>query len=161
MVGAGQTNRAAFRPAPRPAGAPGRGRGVLVALLGLVALWVWGTAGCGPPPSNASAAPTEEQRLLPVIVRTQQERVGKLAAEAAKLGDELTSLRLRQRILEQYGRPDLAAALEPEAEQQAERLVKLRTRLADAEEALRAYQDYAARAEEIASRGRRAEAPEH
>jgi hypothetical protein len=51
----------------------------------------------------------------------------------AKVGDEVAALRLRRRVLDQHGRPDLAAALEPDAEQQAEWLKKLRTRLAGAE----------------------------
>ena len=133
----------------RPSGAP-------AALLVLVALLTWGNTSCGPPPAGASPARTEEQRLLREIIRRQEERVAEAASETATLQDALADLRLRQRILDQYGRPDLAAALEPEAELQAERLRALQARLADADEALRAYRDYASRsrAEGPAGRGR-------
>jgi hypothetical protein len=119
--------------------------------VGALAVWLAGavlpaagTGGCGPPTANAGAANWEEQRLLPAIVRHQEERATRAAA-AAGARDDLVPLRLRQRMLEQSGRPDLAVALVAEAQKKAAEVRASQRPLADEEATLQASREYAAR----------------
>lgn len=84
--------------------------------------------------------------MIPHIVRQQEQRVrgARQAFEAAR--DDLLALRLRQRMLMQHGRADLAAGLEPLAEEKEGEVRRLQLRLSDEEAALTAYREYAHRA---------------
>ncbi|HEX2066817.1 MAG TPA: hypothetical protein VHI93_08400, partial [Candidatus Thermoplasmatota archaeon] len=66
-------------------------------------------------------------------------------ADVGRTYDELAALCLRQRILERQGRPDLSAALESGPQGKGKHLKALQRSLADEEEALQAYREYAAR----------------
>lgn len=102
-------------------------------------------SGCAPAAASEAAAKTEEQRLLPAIIRRQETQVKQARQAAAITHDEAASLRLSQRVLEEYGRPDLAAALDGEALKKEVELKTQQKRLADEEVALVAYRDYATR----------------
>jgi hypothetical protein len=119
--------------------------GGLAALLGLLAA---GTAlpACTRLEPSGEAPPSEEQRLLPGIVRQQERklRAATQAAEAAR--DQAAALRLRQRILTAHGRHDLAARLEPEAAAREAEAQEAWRRVADEQAALDAYRDYAGQA---------------
>ncbi len=113
--------------------------------MALALLAVLFLAACGGAPAHSAGVNSEEQRLLPGIIREQQERVRKAEQAASMAQDEAMSLRLRQRMLTEYGRPDLAASLEPEAEKREMELRYALQRLADEETALAAYRAYASR----------------
>ncbi len=125
----------------------GRARGALAR----VALWLLGlalltlVAGCAAAVSSAGGPTSDEQRLLPRIVHQQEARVREAQKALQAAEDDAKAIRLRQRILEQYGRPDLAAALESQAADREAQVVQLRQRLADEQVALNAYRDFAAR----------------
>lgn len=102
-------------------------------------------SGCAPAAASEAAAKTEEQRLLPAVIRRQEAQVKQARQAAAITHDEAASLRLSQRMLEEYGRPDLAAALDGEALKKEAELKTQQKRLADEEVALVAYRDYATR----------------
>jgi hypothetical protein len=88
----------------------------------------------------------EEQRLVPEIIRKQEARVQEAARAADTAHDTARALRLRQRMLAEHGRDDLAVALEPEAVKRESAEGGLRQTLADEEDALLAYREYAGRA---------------
>ncbi|MBI3972967.1 MAG: hypothetical protein HY332_16950 [Chloroflexi bacterium] len=114
--------------------------------LVLVPVLVLLTATCAPAAAKSGGIGTAEQRLLPGIIHRQEARVRDAAKAVAAAEDKAAALRLRQRILTQYGRPDLAGALDAQAAATEAELHGLRQRLADEEAALAAYRDYAARA---------------
>jgi hypothetical protein len=67
------------------------------------------------------------------------------ARDASAARDEAASLRLQQRILTEYGRPDLAIGLDGEVARKEEDARTLAHTLADLEAAQAFYRDYAAR----------------
>jgi hypothetical protein len=99
-------------------------------------------AGCAPADATAAPSETEEERLLPQIVRAQEERVAQIRQQVRVAHDQARAVRLRQTALEQHGRGDLAAALEPEALERERNSEALQRQLADEEAALRAYREY-------------------
>ncbi len=114
--------------------------GLALSLLALVL-----STACTRAASETGRLGADEQRLLPGIVQQQEWRVRATieAVEAAQ--DDVRAVRLRQQMLVQYGRPDLAGALEAQAKEKEHTVVSRRQRLADEEAALAAYRDYAAR----------------
>jgi hypothetical protein len=102
--------------------------------------------GCGPPGRDRGALGTSEERLLPRIVAEQEGRVHQAVAVLTEIEDDVRALRLRQRMLIEHGRPDLADALEPEVQDKEAQIKVLRRRAADAQDALAAYRAFAARA---------------
>lgn len=100
---------------------------------------------CGRAGAAGQSPPLDDRRALPRILREQERRVDAARQKAESAGEELYRLRLRQRMLVQHGRPDLARALEADAEAQEQELSRHRIRLTDEEAALAAYRDYAVR----------------
>jgi len=117
--------------------------------MALLAMALVATVSCG---GNAAASgdagrpPQGEQRLLATIVASQRARVSDTTRNAATARDEAAALRLQQRILTDYGRSDLAAALENDAAGKEREARALEQAAADQEAVLSLYVDYAARA---------------
>src|SRR5690348_4837679 len=87
---------------------------ITVATLVDCLLWGWLSPAC----TRITATPPatdEEQRLLPEIIRQQEARVQEASRSADAAHDAARSLRLRQRMLREHGREDLALALEQDA----------------------------------------------
>jgi hypothetical protein len=101
---------------------------------------------CGPPGRGRGALGTSEERLLPRIVAEQEGRVRQAVAVLTEIEDDVRALRLRQRMLLEHGRPDLADALEQEVQDKEAQIKVLRRRVDDAQDALAAYRAFAARA---------------
>ena len=118
----------------------------LAAVLVLLVVAAATSCGSGAAASDAGAIPSDEQRLVATIVARQQVQADQAARAAQSSSDEAAALRLQQRILTQYGRPDLAAGLDTEAAAK-ERDARAATQDAAEQEAvLMLYVDYARRA---------------
>ena len=94
--------------------------------------------------AGLAAAPpqTDDERLLPQIVRLQEEKVTQVGQQVQAAHDQARLVRLRQAALEQHGGADLATALDAEAQEREAAERRFRRQLADEEAALRAYRDY-------------------
>jgi len=101
--------------------------------------------GCARPGAAERQAPLEDQRVLPKILRQQERRVAAARQKVDDAEEELYALRLRQRMLAQHGRPDLARALDADVATHEHNVARDRQQVADEEAALDAYRAYAAR----------------
>jgi TolA-binding protein len=119
---------------------------VALALLTASATAALAAPACSGAASSQGSIDGQERRLLPGIVERQEVRVQEAAQAVQAAEDRASALRLRQRMLIQHGRADLAEALESQAAAVEAELVALRQRLADEQSALDAYRDYATRA---------------
>ena len=117
-----------------------------LALLTATATAALAAPACSGAHSSQGSIDGQERRLLPGIVERQEVRVQEAAQAVQAAEDRASALRLRQRMLIQHGRADLAEALESQAAAVEAELVALRQRLADEQSALDAYRDYATRA---------------